>query len=68
MDHHSTFVADRLEHDRAATLLREIELRRSVVDRGVTIAPERPVVSAIAAAGLWFRSLVSARPRPSFSL
>jgi hypothetical protein len=51
-----TFAADRLEHQRATALNREIELRRSILDRGITITPNRPDVTPLHAVGVWFRS------------
>ncbi|WP_137844845.1 hypothetical protein [Microbacterium sp. 2FI] len=60
MDFYTLTMADRLEHQRAAALDREIELRRSVTDRGITLAPERPVVSVLETLGLWFRRPVAA--------
>ena len=56
-----TFTADRLNRERAAALNRENAILRSIADRGVVIAPERPVVDAIRDVGVWFRSLF-ARP------
>lgn len=56
-----TFTADRLNRERAAALKRENEILRSIADRGVVIAPERPVVDAIRGVGVWFHSLF-ARP------
>lgn len=53
---HMTYVADRLERNRAAALIREIELRRRILDRGATIIPERPAVSPLNVLGIWFRS------------
>ena len=37
------FVADHVNRARASALAREIELRRSLADRGVTLHPEPPV-------------------------
>ncbi len=59
MDYCTYTVADRLEHQRAAALDRENELLRSMADRGISIAPARPVVDALHAIGVWFRT----RPR-----
>ena len=50
-----TFAADRLEHQRAAALNRELEVRRSILDRGTTIAPVRPEVTPLHAVGVWLR-------------
>ena len=50
-----TFAADRLDHQRAATLNRELEVRRSILDRGTTITPVRPEVAPLHAVGVWFR-------------
>jgi len=55
MDLHSSFVADRLHSQQAAALDHDIERRRSLIDRGAVLAPERPVVSALTAVGLWLR-------------
>ena len=55
-----TFAADRLDHQRAATLNRELEVRRSILDRGNTIAPVRPDVTPLHAVGVWFRGRRSA--------
>lgn len=51
-----TFAADRLEHQRATALDRELEVRRSIADRGTTITPARPEVTPLQAVGVWFRS------------
>ncbi len=51
-----TFAADRLEHQRASTLDRELERRRRVLDQGVTIAPARPELTPLHTLGVWFRS------------
>ena len=51
-----TFAADRLGHQRATAMSREIELRRSILDRGVTVTPARPEVTPLQAVGIWFRS------------
>lgn len=53
MDLHTTVVAERLNADRASALARETELRRSLADRGTTITPERPVVTALKGLGVW---------------
>ena len=58
-DYFTYTVADRLEHRRAAALDRENEMLRSMADRGVGVAPARPVVETLHALGVWFR----ARPR-----
>jgi hypothetical protein len=55
-----TFAADRLEHQRATALDRELEVRRSILDRGTTIAPVRPEVAPLHAVGVWFRGRRSA--------
>ena len=41
MDYSILTMADQLEHRRASALSRENELRRSLADRGVIIAPAR---------------------------
>ncbi len=51
-----TFAADRLDHQRATALNRENEVRRSILDRGVTITPVRPDVTPLHAVGVWFRN------------
>jgi hypothetical protein len=55
-----TFAADRLDHQRAATLNRELEVRRSILDRGITITPGRPEVTPLHAVGVWFSGRRSA--------
>jgi len=55
-----TFAADRLEHQRSTALDREIELRRSILDRGNTITPIRPEATPLHAVGVWFRNRRSA--------
>jgi hypothetical protein len=54
---HTTFVSDRLAHQQAATLDRELELRRRILDKGVTVAPARPELSPIDVLGIWLRNL-----------
>lgn len=64
---HMTYVADRLERNRAAALIREIELRRRILDRGPTIVPAHPAASPLNAVGIWFRNLRgAARVRISY--
>ena len=53
---HLTFVGDRLEQHRAASLIREIEQRRRILDQGVTIAPVRPELAPLHTLGVWFRN------------
>jgi len=55
-----TFAADRLDHQRAATLNREIAVRRSILDRGTTITPVRPDVTPLHLLGVWFSNRRSA--------
>ena len=45
----------------------EKKILRSMVDRGVVITPERPVVHVLAGAGLWFRSLFAGPRRVRFA-
>ena len=55
MDYSILTMADQLEHRRASALSRENELRRSLADRGVIIAPARPVLDALHNLGVWFQ-------------
>lgn len=55
MDYSILTLADQLEHHRASALERENGLRRSLADRGVIIAPARPVIDALHTIGVWFR-------------
>lgn len=52
------FTAERLNRERAAALDREIRILRSIADRGVGLAPDRPTVHVIAGIGVWLRSRV----------
>ncbi len=63
MDSYSTSVAARLDQHRAAALTREVEMRRSIADRGAAITPARPVVDAVRDLGIWLRGLVTPRIR-----
>jgi hypothetical protein len=58
---HITYVADRLDRNRAAALDRDLELQRRIRDRGITIAPARPAVHPLNALGVWVRSHRSAQ-------
>ena len=61
------FAADRLHRERTAGLEREHAIRRSIADRGVTIAPVSPAGRAVADVGVWVRSLFTGQRRLRFS-
>ncbi|GAA2990522.1 hypothetical protein JOD63_001050 [Microbacterium terrae] len=59
MDLHQTTVAARLNEARAAALDREIAMLASIADRGATLTPERPAVTAIERIGVWLRRRIA---------
>lgn len=67
MDGSILILADRISRERSAALYREHAIRRSLADRGITVAPIRPTVDVISAVGVWLRRLFAPAPRPRFT-
>ncbi|WP_194398138.1 hypothetical protein [Microbacterium atlanticum] len=61
------FTVDRLNRERAAALDRENRILRSIADRGVVIAPERPTTHVTSGIGVWWRSLLAGPRQLRFS-
>ena len=62
MDGSRINLAGRLSRERTAALYDEHEARRRLADRGVGIAPGRPVVDSLAGLVVWLRDRLTARP------
>lgn len=66
MDGSTLILADRLSRERAAALDREHAIRRSLADRGIVVAPERPEAVRPVGVGMWFRRLFERPRQPRF--